>query len=517
VAVTVVFVTVATMAELAARVVGPEAPEWQLHDAAGTIMVGHPTRLWGLSPGVKHNGNAAASINTLGMRGALPLDPKPAGRPRVLVVGDSTFFGHGVNDDETFPSQLAQVLKERGIDAEVLNGAVPGYSSEQSRVELDEIGWSLAPDLLLIGSLWSDNNIDHFRDEDLLKTNALYRNELLFRSAFFRLLAGAIDRARGGEGAHLVTWTHDSQFPSKGTRRVSLQRYGENLDAMVRDAAARGIGAAFVGPCNSGQVEGKYADGASWDPFFDAQRQIAAFHHIPWIETLPAMKAAANGGSTGLFVDLMHPSAAGHRVFATVAADTLLGAGWPATPLLASSDVFPADTLVDNGFRFGPPSPSSPQHNLFVVSGTDASAAPALSTGTASAAPAPGAPATGTASAAQAPGAPTTGAAPAPSGPSPAVPAGAATSAATPAVTSDPSVKWTLTGTLTGGVGPYAVDLRRPDGGVLANARLPTASPFELHVRGDVAEVVVVVTDAGGRTATTTATRDANAVTFVLR
>jgi acyl-CoA thioesterase-1 len=90
----------------------------------------------------------------------------------VLVLGDSSFFGHGVREAETLPAQLEQALRARGVDARVQNFGVPGYSSIQSRALLDEQGWAADPDLVLIGSLWSDNNIDGFRDADLLAITA---------------------------------------------------------------------------------------------------------------------------------------------------------------------------------------------------------------------------------------------------------------------------------------------------------------------------------------------------------
>jgi lysophospholipase L1-like esterase len=439
---------------------------------------------------VKRNGESVATINALGMRGDMPVTPKPAGTPRVLVLGDSTFFGHGVNDADTFPAQLQRVLGERGHPVEVLNAAVPGYSSEQSRVQLEELGWSLEPDLLIIGSLWSDNNIDSFQDQDLLRTVHAYANNPLYDSAFFRLLAGAVDRARGGTGAHLVTWTKSSQWSSKGGRRVSLARYAENLDTMADEAAARGVGVAFIAPCNIGLVNGEYPDGASWDPYFAVQEQIAAFHHVPWIRTLPAMQAAAGGDPKALFVDVMHPSRAGHAVFATLTADTLLAAGWPEQKLLATPGTFPTDGLVDNSFSNGPANPQSPQRNLFP--------------GTPPATPDP-----------MAPGHDPYTPLPVDDGAAPAADAGPVQhhvntpppAGPVSADNGDPTQKWAVDGTVTGGSAPIRVEVHGPTGQLVGNVSLQAAGPFTLHIRGDVDAIEVVATDTTGARASANTTR----------
>lgn len=48
---------------------------------------------------------------------------------RILAIGDSWTFGPGVDLIYTWPKQLENILKKRGINAEVVNSGVDGYST----------------------------------------------------------------------------------------------------------------------------------------------------------------------------------------------------------------------------------------------------------------------------------------------------------------------------------------------------------------------------------------------------
>lgn len=354
--------------EGAAQLADPLVPHWYGIDNGSVIMVGHPTRLWGLGAGERRNGDAVANIAAMGLRSPVPDVPRPTGRARILVLGDSTFFGHGVGDEDTIPAQLGQLLRDHGVDVDTVNGAVPGYSTEQSLRLLDDVGWSREPTLLLIGNLWSDNNFDHFRDADLLRTRELYLRHPLARSALFRVTAAVIDKLRGGDSARVVTWTRESAWPSTGSRRVPIQRYAHNLDTMIRAAAARGIGAALASPCNLRMARGLSVQGDVWDTYFRVQGEVGRHHRVPVIRTEAAMRVAAKEvDPTLLYVDDMHPSPPGARIMAAALAAGLLEAGWPQTSFV--SQAAPLDVSV---VRDGDPdgiseitNPRSPQTNLF--------------------------------------------------------------------------------------------------------------------------------------------------------
>ncbi len=342
------------------------APEWRAGDNAGVLMVGHPTRLWGFGPGIRSNGpGVSATISLRGLREPEPELPRPAGRSRVLVLGDSTFFGHGVEDDETLGRQLEAQLKAGGLDVDSANGAISGYSTEQTLLLLEEDGWALDPTLLIIGNLWSDNNSDGFRDMDLLRTVQLNAENPLAASAFFQLMVQAVDRWGGGDGAQVVTWPTDGTYPDKGVRRVPLNRYAQNLDTMVQLARSRKVGVLFLAPCNQGILAGHYTAGAAWDPYFATMAAVAAHHTVPIVWAKDALKT--DRPVDELFVDVLHPSAEGMGLLAAAVAERLLAEGWPGNPLISATEKpFPFESVVDTATNFVFVSDaSSPQSWLF--------------------------------------------------------------------------------------------------------------------------------------------------------
>ena len=358
------------LAEGGALLVGPLAPEWQGADRGGVVMVGHPDRLWGMGEGVRQNGGTTATISPIGLREPIPESPRPPGRQRLVILGDSSFFGHGVGDDETLGAQLQAALRADGVDADVLNGAIPGYSTEQSLMLLDDIVWDLDPTLLLIGNLWSDNNFDLYRDVDLLHTRRSLTGTLASRSAFMRLLAGWLAPLRSDRDQHIITWTRDSEFPTSGIRRVLVGDYARNLDRIIREAAGRGVGAALLGPSNRDTAtDGRTAD-QSWSVYFEAQALVQGCQGVPWIDTLPAFQGALAQGATldDLFIDEMHPTTRGQALMAGQVLTVLGADGWPARPLTGSATA-PCDvsSLKDphpDG-RSTQVNQLSPQSNLF--------------------------------------------------------------------------------------------------------------------------------------------------------
>ena len=362
VATLLMFVFAAVVLEVIARQVGPQIPILRDTDKEAEIMVGHPTRLWTMSEGVRRNAGATATIHSTGLRGHIPQSDRAEGVQRILLLGDSSFFGHGVEDEETLPVRLQRGLEAQGEQVQVINGAIPGYSSEQARALMEDVGWDLEPTLLLVGLLWSDNTWDLFRDGDLMKTAQQFHRNPLARSSFYQMLAGAIDRAKGGQGARIITWTRKSEWPDVGVRRVDVRRYATNLDYLVREAARRGAGVVFIAPANEDMVNPRRpGESFSWSMYFDAQQAVAAHHGVPVVSVLPPFKEAfeesiASSGSgedaiKTIFLDKMHPTPFGQQLMATAVQEELSEQGWPQAPLAGlAEDPFDVATLPEDSW-----------------------------------------------------------------------------------------------------------------------------------------------------------------------
>lgn len=74
-----------------------------------------------------------------------PIDPA---RPRVLFIGDSIVFGHGVQAHETMTRALEQLLP----GWQVLNAGVQGYSPDQELLYLRRIIGQVKPHVVVVGA-----------------------------------------------------------------------------------------------------------------------------------------------------------------------------------------------------------------------------------------------------------------------------------------------------------------------------------------------------------------------------
>jgi lysophospholipase L1-like esterase len=365
--------------ELTARKRSPQLPAWNGSDTPSVVMVGHPTRLWGLGAGIRDNAGKKANINADGLRGPMIVRPRPAKRQRILVLGDSSFFGFGLEDQETLDTKLVHAISATGVKVDAINGGVPGYSTEQVRVLLDEIGWSLDPTLLVVGTFWSDTNFAPHRDRDLLYSVDFADNPLA-RSAGYRWLATLIGSWMAPDGGRLVTWNANSPRPEATLRRVPIDAYAHNLQTIAVEAAKRGVGTIFVSPTAAVEVDPSLPGDPQWTAYREVQAGIARHLGIPWVDTRPALEADyKNPDTPNPFLDDIHPSALGTTRMAQAIARTLQDAGWPEKPLLAaptgSYAVVPIDLYdgqqlpeaervpspFDNLFGTGMPSPADRQ------------------------------------------------------------------------------------------------------------------------------------------------------------
>jgi hypothetical protein len=114
-----------------------------------------PTRELPLPPNLKFSMQASefqanVATNEMGFRGG-PVSPPAPGRIRIVTLGDEATFGWGVDVGEAWPARLETELREKGIDAEVLNLGSPGAGPSQYAAIAERMLPALKPQVVLVG------------------------------------------------------------------------------------------------------------------------------------------------------------------------------------------------------------------------------------------------------------------------------------------------------------------------------------------------------------------------------
>ena len=307
----------------------------------GLSMEPHPTRGWQLSEHAVDALGHPVEGDANGMRYV----ERTGAERLILTTGDSSIYGHGLLNPDTLHGKLQAELSRQGFSVDVLTAAAPGYTSKQSLVQLEEVGWSLSPSLLIVGNLWSDNDIvsneQNRSDGGFEDESWLMRNSALWRLAALYL---KVD----GDPFEAVGWMEDRHMEA-GWRRVPPSQYARTLDQIFLAAAKRRVGVLVLTPCNSPLASGeRLQSGFPWDVYFETLRSVAKRRRIPIVEGCEALSSAGLAEEDA-FLDLMHPTADLNEAYAKALSQALISAGWPHRDLLP--DVGPPlfkDAITDN-------------------------------------------------------------------------------------------------------------------------------------------------------------------------
>jgi len=290
-------------------------------------LPGNPWLLWEMPPGERVELGVHVSINALGIRGPAIEREKPAGVRRVLVVGDSTVYGHGVDGPQVFSQRLNTRF---GPTVQVLNGGVPGYSSLQTLNLLQMRLMATEPDVLVIASLWSDNNFDSFVDGELISRQRAHQRgwratalTLLEWSAVYRFLDWKLRMEDREAAVQEVGWML-GRAPQGDRRRVPVNDYATNLQAMCDLMHASGGEVVFVSLANQVDLGAETTGAHAWSLYRQVMVDTALRNGAPLVDVVAVFQTSGLSMDE-LFLDEMHPTDRGHDLIGQALARTLEG------------------------------------------------------------------------------------------------------------------------------------------------------------------------------------------------
>ena len=111
--------------------------------------------------------------NSIGHRDREYSIKKPNNTFRILVLGDSMTFGHGIKKlEDTWHEKLETLLNQDSgpVSFEVISLSINGWNTDSQLYELFRIGFDYSPDMILLGYYMNDVPVPMFfdcKDEDI--------------------------------------------------------------------------------------------------------------------------------------------------------------------------------------------------------------------------------------------------------------------------------------------------------------------------------------------------------------
>ena len=248
-------------------------------------------------------------VNALGLRGA-ELDPlKPPGTVRIAVLGDSTTFGYGVADAETYSAKLEVLLNAAGDlpRCEVLNFGVSGYGTQDEARVLAGRALALDPDLVVLGYNLNDPDTERRQPlQRLFAPRSWWRDTHVWRKLQDRLFVRRLKRYRDP-----FEYAHDPA----GANWRSVEQGFASIASTARAAGLRVVVLIFPNGLAT-------PDPASYR-FAALHAQVAAeaeAHGFDVIDLVPYYAELERAGERYLLPDT-HPNPRGHALAAAVLAE----------------------------------------------------------------------------------------------------------------------------------------------------------------------------------------------------
>ena len=235
---------------------------------------------------------------------------------RILCLGDSSTFGHGVQLQDTYHTLLENRLnKEFGqsrIRFEIINAGVTGYTSCQGLSLYKIKGFKYKPDIVTFYfGINERKKIFYISDKQIMHhdvpaaVKAAIENNLLLKLHSYRLLRNFI----------VNVLSIGKNNIGENVPRVSLEDFKENILELNRLCKKNGSLLLLISPPYSKlkDLRGNLLIDIDFIPYRELLENISKKHNIPLV-SIPEMTEESPGDTTPFFLDTVHPNQLGHRI-----------------------------------------------------------------------------------------------------------------------------------------------------------------------------------------------------------
>ena len=262
------------------------------------------------------------TINHQGLRYAEDLQAKQPDQFRIIAFGDSSTQGWGVDDNSTYSAVLEKTLNHGSCTKEhfqAVSGGVNAYPNSLAAEKLKETVEDPAtrPDIAILA--YSENSslekltllqgkdrekfLKRVEWKAIVRRSAIYNfviEDLLRKVAYYSLrhavMAGTLDTVNGKD-------------------KLDMNQFNQNLAQSLRICEANHVQLVFLMLSSDGETPS-----SPKHPFQTAMLDFAAKEHVPLVDMIPVMGAK---NQSAMFMDTVHPTAAGHEIIADELAKTV--------------------------------------------------------------------------------------------------------------------------------------------------------------------------------------------------
>ncbi|MEM6794313.1 MAG: GDSL-type esterase/lipase family protein [Acidobacteriota bacterium] len=304
--------------EIGLRVLGVGAPAGEDEGGGGLTFFTHDPELgWDLVPGTRDafatpEFDTEIAITSEGLRAPRVFGPAtPPGVRRVVVLGDSFTFGHGVEVDQAWPA----LLDDAREDLEIVNLAVTGYGTDQQLLRFERRLEDFQPDAVILG-LFVGNIFRNARFEQLGYSKPRFD----LRDGRLELVGVPVPEGRPLRGGSRLLGVL-----GRGSRTVLEHLgYGEAwpvsaaiLDRLAARCAERGAPLFVMILPKDQLIYGSGPRRGLHERTLEVTREMLAESQLPFLDLTPALRQGAQRGGERLYYPVDgHWSAAGHAVAA---------------------------------------------------------------------------------------------------------------------------------------------------------------------------------------------------------